>query len=126
MNNDKTFEDLIELMLSQAKRFLEELGEFFPYASVLDSQKQLSTLGIYDDKTDFDANKAIEIFEGEIKKRIDNGEILLGAIGINGFVRAENKNVILLKVTNDGIEWHDRDFTYDIENGKVQIEKYIG
>lgn len=125
MNTDKTFEDLIELMLSQAEKFLEELGEFFPYASVLNSKKELSSLGVFDDKDDFNAKEAIDIFEKEIKKRIDNKEILLGAIGINGYIRVENRDVILLKVTNDGITWHERDFTYNIKNGKVEIEKYI-
>lgn len=125
MNSNNKFEDLIEFMLSEAEKFLEELGEFFQFASVLNSKKELSSIGIYDDHEDFDALKAIRLFEQGIKKKFDNDEILLAAIDINGYIRSNNKDVILIKVTNDGVTWYERNFSNEIENGKVKIEKYI-
>ncbi|MFW0739949.1 hypothetical protein [Flavobacterium sp. T12S277] len=125
INNDKTFDDLIELMLLQAQKFLEELGEFFPYASVLSSEGELSTLGIYnDDDSDFNAKKAIDIFQNNIKKEIENGSILIGAIGIDVLIKETNENAIMVKATDDGIKWHDRNFLYTIKDKIVEIEKY--
>jgi hypothetical protein len=125
INNDKTFDDLIELMLLQAQKFLEELGEFFPYASVLSSERELSTLGIYnDDDNDFNAKKAIDIFQNNIKKEIENGSILIGAIGIDVLIKETNENAIMVKATDDGIKWHDRNFLYTIKDKIVEIEKY--
>lgn len=124
-NNDKTFDDLIEIMLLQAQKFLEELGEFFPYASVLSSEGELSTLGIYnDDDNDFTAKKAIDIFQNNIKKEIENGSVLIGAIGIDVSIKETNENAIMIKATDDGIKWHDRNFLYTIKNKVVEIEKY--
>jgi hypothetical protein len=124
-NNDKTFDDLIELMLLQAQNFLEEIGEFFPYASVLSSEGELSPLGIYNDNdSDFTAKKAIDIFQNSIKKEIENGSILIGAIGIDVLIKETNENAIMVKATDDGIKWHDRNFLYTIKNKVVEIEKY--
>ena len=120
---NKKFDDLVDLMLSQAKEFLKEMGEFFPYGSVLLANKELSTIGIYnDDDNRFNTNKAIEIFTNHIKEGINKGEILVGAIGIDGFIKENNKNVVMIKVTDDGIKWHSRNYSYTIVNNIVQIE----
>ena len=122
-NSNKTFDDLIDLMLSQAKRFLEEMGEFFPYGSVLKSDTTLGTLGVYnDDDVDFNATKAIDIFSNNIIKSIKNNEILLGAIGIDVTVNG-TENAIMIKVTNDGEEWHEKYFSYSIKDNIVEIER---
>ncbi|MFW0739996.1 hypothetical protein [Flavobacterium sp. T12S277] len=125
-NNDKTFDDLIELMLLQAQKFLEEIGEFFPYASVLSSEGELSTLGIYnDDDSDFTAKKAIDIFQNNIKKEIEEGTVSIGAIGIDVLIKETNQNAIMVKASHDGIKWHERNFLYTISDNVVEIEKYI-
>ncbi|PZX91847.1 hypothetical protein DOS84_18675 [Flavobacterium aquariorum] len=125
-NIDKTFDDLIDLMLIQAQKFLEELGEFFPYASVLSSEGELSTLGIYnDDDSDFTAKKAIDVFQNNIQKEIENGSVLIGAIGIDVLIKETNENAIMVKATEDGIKWHERNFLYTIKDNVVEIEKYI-
>ncbi|MEO6176915.1 MAG: hypothetical protein ABIP27_17310 [Flavobacterium circumlabens] len=121
----KTFDDLIDLMLLQAQKFLEEIGEFFPYASVLSSDEELTTIGIYNDSdNDFNAKKAINIFQNNIQKEIENGSVLIGAIGIDVLIKETNENAIMVKVTDDGIEWHERNFLYTIKNNVVEIEKY--
>lgn len=123
-NKNKTFDDLIDLMLLQAQKFLEDMGEFFPYASVLSSNEELSTLGIYNDiDDDFNAKKAIDIFSDNIKKDIDNGNILIGAIGIDVLLNEPNKNGIMIKATDNGVKWHERVFPYKIQNNIVEIEK---
>lgn len=125
-NKDKTFDDLIELMLLQAQSFLEEIGEFFPYASVLSSEGELSTLGIYnDDDNDFTAKKAIDIFQNNIKKEIEEGTVSIGAIGIDVLIKETNQNAIMVKASHDGIKWHERNFLYTISDNVVEIEKYI-
>lgn len=124
-NKDKTFDDLIELMLLQAQSFLEEIGEFFPYASVLSSEGELSTLGIYnDDDNDFTAKKAIDIFQNNIKNEIEKGTVSIGAIGIDVLIRETNQNAIMVKASHDGIKWHERNFLYTINDNVVEIEKY--
>lgn len=63
-NRYKAFNDLINIMLDQAKVFLGELGEFFPYGSVLTADCTIETLGIInDDDPDFNAEKAISVFQ---------------------------------------------------------------
>ncbi len=122
-NSDKTFDDLIDLMLSQAKKFLEEMGEFFPYGSVLKSDTTLTTLGIYnDDDKDFNATKAIDVLSNDIKKSINNNEILIGAIGIDVVING-NENAIMIKATNDGEKWYERCFSYTLRDDIVEIER---
>ena len=122
-NNNKTFDDLIDLMLSQATRFLEEMGEFFPYGSILKSDTTLGTLGVYnDDDDDFNATKAIDIFSNDIKKSINNNEILIGAIGIDVVING-NENAIMIKATNDGEKWHERCFPYTLKDNIVEIQR---
>lgn len=119
----KNFDSLIELMLFQAQKFLEEMGEFFPYASVLTSSKELSTIGIFNDDDDnFNAQKAIDIFTNKIKQGIDSGEILIGAIGVDVLLKESNQNAIMVKVTDNGVKWHNRNFIYKITNNRVEIE----
>lgn len=122
-NSDKTFDDLIDLMLSQATKFLEEMGEFFPYGSVLKSDNTLGTLGIYNDNDDdFNAIKAIGILSDDIKKSIHNNEVLIGAIGIDVTVNG-NENAIMIKVTNDGDKWQERCFLYTFKDNIVIIQR---
>lgn len=122
---DKTFEDLIELILDQAERYLQELGEFFPYASVLNKNNELVTLGIYSDEKLFNAKIAIDKIQTEIINKIDKGEIIYGAIGIDGFINATNDNVVLIKVTDNGVDWHQKHFVYSIVDGLVQLDRII-
>ncbi len=123
MNKENTFEDLIDFMFLQAEKYLLDLKEFFPFASAINSKKEIISIGIFDDDINFDANKAIEVFSVEISKRIAEGELLLASIAINGYVKSEDKDVILLRFTNNGLEWHERYFTYYFSKNKVVIDK---
>jgi hypothetical protein len=122
VNKDNTFDDLIDFMLLQAKTFLEDMNEFFPYASVLTSEGELSTVGIFkDDDVDFNAKKAIDILQNNIKRDIENGIIVIGTIGIDVLIKETNENAILIKATEDGIKWHDRNFVYNVNDKIVEI-----
>ncbi|WP_286920175.1 hypothetical protein [Flavobacterium sp. UBA4197] len=107
-NRYKAFNDLINIMLDQAKVFLGELGEFFPYGSVLTADCTIETLGIInDDDPDFNAEKAISVFSDKIVKEIENDKILIGAIGIDVLLKESGQNAIMIKATDDGIKWHE-------------------
>lgn len=122
-NHYKAFNDLINIMLDQAKVFLGELGEFFPYGSVLTADCTIETLGIInDDDPDFNAQKAISVFSDKIVKEIENDKILIGAIGIDVLLKESGQNAIMIKATDDGIKWHERCFPYSIKNKAVDID----
>lgn len=122
VNKNNTFDDLIDFMLLQAKTFLEDMNEFFPYASVLTSEGELSTVGIFnDDDVDFNAKKAIDILQSKIKSDIENGIIVIGTIGIDVLIKETNVNAIMIKATEDGIKWHDRNFVYNVNDKIVKI-----
>lgn len=124
-NKNKIFEDLIKLMLDQAERYLQELGEFFPYGSVVNKDNELVTLGIYSDEKLFNAKIAIDKIQTEIINKFDNAEIIYGAIGIDGFINATNENVVFIKVTDNGVDWHQKHFVYSLDNGIVQLDRFF-
>ncbi len=44
---DQHYQQLLDSLFAQAKYFLEEAGEFYPYGSVLDADLQIRPLGFY-------------------------------------------------------------------------------
>lgn len=119
---EKTFDDLIALMIYQAQTFLQEAGEFFPYASVLAKNNSLETVGIMNtDEEDFDALKAIAVFENKIAEQIKSGEIFIGAIGVDVIISETKQNALMIKASDDGVKWHERSYPYYFLDGKVFI-----
>ncbi|UUC44164.1 hypothetical protein [Flavobacterium cerinum] len=117
---ENTFDELVTLMIYQAKAFLEETREFFPYASVLTTRNTLETVGIMNsDDENFDAIKAIVIFKSKIAEQIKSGEIFIGAIGIGVTISETNQNALMIKASDNGVRWHERSYPYYFSEGKV-------
>ena len=114
----KTFDDLLNIMLVQAETFLNEMGEFFPYGSVLTSDQKIKTVGIYNDKEEMNAQKGIDILTKNIIESLEAKEILIGAIGIDVIISETKSNGLMIKASDDGEKWHERTYSYDIIDKK--------
>lgn len=114
----KTFNNLIEIMLLQAKTFLNEMGEFFPYGSVLTNKQTIKTIGLYNDEKELTATEGIDILSTDITKSIESGDVLIGAIGIDVIISDSKENGLMIKATDDGTVWHERTYAYHLVDGK--------
>ncbi|THD32378.1 MAG: hypothetical protein DI588_07090 [Flavobacterium johnsoniae] len=116
--NKKTFDDLLNIMRVQAKVFLDEMGEFFPYGSVLTNKQTIDTLGLYNDEKELTVTEGIDILSNYIIKSIQCGDILIGAIGIDVVISNSKESGLMIKATEDGIKWHERTYAYQMINGE--------
>jgi hypothetical protein len=77
---------LIETTLSQAKYFLNEADEFFPFATVIDKNNAVKPTGIYFGEENPSSETVLQLLEEAIQKGILNGNYRAGAIGIDIFI----------------------------------------
>jgi hypothetical protein len=88
MNNitDQQYQQLLDSLIGQAKYFLEEAGEFYPYGSVLDADLQVRPLGFYSDEEYPEAKEVLMQLETAVKEGLKNGTYLAAVIGVDVLV----------------------------------------
>ena len=124
MNNNKMIE-LKKDIFKRAELFIEDMGEFAPFASVL-SLNKIKPIVIYDDAQDvFTGNKFIDLLSDIISKQILNKEIQIGAIAYDVTANFKNtygiyeiRDALCLKISIDGYNWSLEYFPYKLINGK--------
>lgn len=89
MKETQTYEDLVERLkesiISQAKSYLEQFGEFFPFGAVIDKNNNRSPLGVYLGDEHPPSTEVIQNLEEAFKAGIQEGEYI--AIAMGGDVR---------------------------------------
>jgi hypothetical protein len=80
---DQHYQQLLDSLFAQAKYFLEEAGEFYPYGSVLDADLQIRPLGFFSDKEYPEAKEVLMQLETAVKEGLKNGKYLAAVIGVD-------------------------------------------
>ncbi len=105
-------------IFEQAEIYLQEIGEFAPFASKLNKSGDFIPVGYYDNNEIIDSIKAVEVFEETLFK---DGDVDVVAIGINVSieVKGEQRDALLLKISNDGENWEESYYVYNIIENQV-------
>jgi hypothetical protein len=120
-------ENLVSLLknniISQAKYYLEEADEFYPFGAVLNKDKKLSPVGIFfgeDHPTSLDVFMRLEkiILDG-----IKSSDYLIGGIGIDVYLD-KTKPALEIRIY-DGMKIENYFFLYDKKNDGYIFEEYF-
>ena len=111
------FNELIQDVVRQAKIFLKELGEFYPFASFFDNE--IRQLSLFEEDIS-DINEYIHQLKEYLDKKIDEKEIKAYAICKNVNVKQKKsdnpKDCIEIKINYLGEEYESCFIPYGISN----------
>ena len=70
-------------IVAQAKVFLDEMGEFFPFGAVIDNNHKLSPLGIHNGDEFPTSKDVIKDLEKVLAEGFKSGSFITGGIGLD-------------------------------------------
>ena len=82
---------LTNSILSQAKYFLDDAGEFYPFATVIDGNKNIKPVGIYFGKENPDPTEVLKRLEDTIRKGIERKDYICAAIGVDIYINVKKE-----------------------------------
>jgi hypothetical protein len=89
MTSDEAKALLEKNILSQAKYFLENADEFYPFGSIINNKNEVQPLGIYFGEENPKSQDVLNRLQFQINEGIKNKTYKYGAIGIDIYI---NKN----------------------------------
>lgn len=89
---DQHYQQLLDALIAQAKYFLNEAGEFYPYGTVLDANLQIRPLGFYSEEEYPEATEVLMQLETAVKEGLKNGKYLAALIGVDVSITAPEGN----------------------------------
>ncbi|MGJ1327439.1 hypothetical protein [Sphingobacterium multivorum] len=111
----------------RAKIFIEQIGEFAPFGSILIGG-HVKPIAFFDeaDKEDLiDSVKAVKVLKKQISKEIKNAIVDAAAIAYDVAVNIKNsdgvsekRDALCLEFTSNGEDWIDEYFPYMIIDGQ--------
>jgi len=115
---DTYLESLLKNIFFQAETYLQEIGEFAPFASVLKESGDIIPIGIYDDSEIIDSSKMIQNFKKHIS---ESNSIKLAAIASNVSIKIDElaKTAIMIETSTNSKNWNKSYYSYKIANNKI-------
>jgi hypothetical protein len=77
-------------IVTQAKTYLDEAGEFYPFGSVIDSEDKLRLFSIHSGDEFPLSETVIKELETALDAGFKSGRFLLGAIGIDSYLQLKD------------------------------------
>jgi len=118
---------LIDDIMSQAKLFLTDAGEFYPFGSYMKPDGTISPVGVYLENDHPESQDVLQILENAMKKRIEKKEAVVVGIGLDVLYKpdgeSEKKDALKVMVlTNEG-DSMDYYFPYKNKDGEFTFGK---
>lgn len=124
---EKMKERIIDCLKDQAKLFLQEMGEFYPFGTSIDKNNELHPISVYMEEEIPNVDKMLIELEKGLSFYLKNGEYILAALCVEVFI-SKNGN----KMDAIQIRFFDKDnqigtynYFYRIENKDVVIDKDV-
>ena len=128
MADSQYFKKIIDAIVVQARGFLEEMGEFYPFGTMIDANGKIYPMGIFIEDDNPPSNILIEMLEKQIVEGITSGVYIMGSIGIDIYLNPENgkkDNAIEIRTLMQGKDnWGYVYLPYNIENKKVLFGEF--
>lgn len=126
---EQEIERLLENITNQAKHFLAEAGEFYPFGSVIKPDGKLVPLGVYLENDHPDSNQVLQILEQSIKTRLARKEAIAAGIGLDVLYKpigkAEKVDAVKMMMLTEKGEAIDYYLPYKKEEGKFIFDKIV-
>lgn len=94
MNINNAIEALKKNILDQAKYYLENANEFFPFGAAIDKNDDLKPFGIYFGEDHPTALDVLKKLEKSLENAIENNEYLFAAIGLDIYLNTNMSKTI--------------------------------
>jgi hypothetical protein len=122
---EKMKERLIDCIKEQAKLFLEEMGEFYPFGTSIDKNNDLRPLSVHMDEEIPDVGEMLLKLEKGINFHLLNGEFILAAICIEIFINNNKGKIdaIQIRILDKNNQIGTYNYPYKIDNKNVVIDK---
>jgi hypothetical protein len=117
--------DLIKICTDQAKYFLSDAGEFFPFGLGLDQRKEFHPIGVYLENERSNSSEILDVLVQNINAAIGNKKYQLAGIctdvTVNRVIDNTTKkcNAIEIKIIKDSFEIFILYVPYEIQNELV-------
>jgi hypothetical protein len=111
---------LITTIIGQAKYFLEDADEFYPFGSAITKDNKLRPIGIYLDDDNPSSSRVLDALKYSLFEGLKRKDYLLAAIGVDVFIKIDNekKSALQIKVYDQNAkEIKDSIFHYFKQNG---------
>jgi hypothetical protein len=92
--SDEKVELLANNILSQAKYYLTDAGEFYPFGAAGDQNNSIRPIGIYWGEENPKSSEVLLKLEKAIKEGVQKKLYYLGAIGIDVYINIAKNNVV--------------------------------
>lgn len=115
---------LIEAIKENAKYFLEEAGEFFPFAVCVNEDDQFVPIYL-DEEEEFDSDESmIEELKFCVAKAIEEESFTSGAIAYDAVINPEGteQDAIRIILFETGMQPNTEDHAYTLKNTKVLFQ----
>ena len=83
---------LINNVLSQAKYYLDEADEFYPFGAAIDNNNSVRPIGIFFDEDHPESLQVFTKLQEAIKQKISIGEYEFAAIGMDVYINSDNNS----------------------------------
>lgn len=108
-------------ILSQAKYFLHEAGEFYPFGAAINMQQQLRPVSFFTGEEFPEAGEVLRLLEESLNKGITEKEYSMAAIGVdvnitNGSETSKKSAVQVRILDADGVTASE--YIYELRNGE--------
>jgi hypothetical protein len=115
---------LIEAIKENAKYFLEEAGEFFPFAVCVNEDDQFVPIYL-DEEEEFDSDESmVEELKFCVTKAIEEESFISGAIAYDAVINQEGteQDAIRIIFFESGMQQISEDYAYTLKNKKVLFQ----
>lgn len=86
---DPYLQGMLNHLMGQAKYFLEEEGEFYPYGTVIDADLQIKPLGYYSEEEYPEPAQVLNDLETAVREGLSSGKYLAASIGVMVMIKGE-------------------------------------
>jgi hypothetical protein len=73
-------------MLAQAKLFLEDASEFYPFATAINKDNNIKPIGVYFENDNPKSSEVFNLLEKAIQENVNEGTYISAAIGMDVYV----------------------------------------
>ena len=90
---------LTHYMLVQAKLFLEDADEFYPFGTAIDNSKGIKPLSVFFENDNPKSSKVFNLLEKAILKYVNDGTYISAAIGMDVYVTTSGVKRTAIQIT---------------------------
>lgn len=127
LNKEKT-EELINVIIGQAKYFLNQADEFYPFGAIIDNTGLIKPVSIYWGEDFPNSIEVLNNLENSIRSGIKSGDYLCGAIGVDVYTnvnsanKEENKDALEVRYYQ-GENCYTNQYFYHKANGEYILKR---